>query len=56
VRGSEHGMRTADVGNALLAQAAKTVPGFQHSAVSSVDDANHACPSATVADTLSLPS
>ena len=56
MRGLEHGMRPADVGDALLAQAAKTVPGLQDSAVTAADDAHHAGPSATVADTLSLPS
>jgi hypothetical protein len=55
VRGAEYGLRTTDVGDAFLAQAAKSVAGLQDSPVVSSDLADNACPTATMADALSLP-
>jgi hypothetical protein len=54
MRGAEYGLRTEDVGDAFLAETAKSVSGFQGPPAVSSNFADDACPSATVTDTLSL--
>jgi hypothetical protein len=56
VRGPVDRLRTTDVGDAFLAQTAELVSGLQDSAVMPANDADHPCPSATVAGAVSLPS
>jgi len=55
VRGSKHGLRSQNVVDAFFAQTAKTVTGSQDPALTSPNLSDYAGPSATVANTLSLP-